>query len=198
MSDTRRMKAWWALLAVGVAGGLAAAAEPPAKGNVEARVKAMLARQFGTSVQPLSDRKPYYLTGDFNGDGRQDVLVLVQSRGSAAAGVTSLNPWHPRASRLPAVGSTGLAILHGSRGGWDAAAPAARFLVTDREFFSTPIWQAPGGSALLSVKKKPRRGTVTPKGARGDVIHVATEAGIDLSLYWDGKTYRIFAPQEEP
>ena len=165
---------------------------------MDARVKAAIARQFGPSIQPLTDRKPYFLTGDFDGDGRGDVLVLVQSSGNAAAGVTPLNPWHPRASRLPAVGNTALAILHGAGGGWDAAAPAGRFLVTDREFFATPIWQAPKGGALIAVKKKPRRGTAVPKGARGDVIRLATEAGIDVTLYWDGKTYRVFTPQEEP
>lgn len=196
MRNTVWMPASLATLAIVTVGRLAGAVETPAKGGGDARVNGAIARQFGASVQPLWDRKPYYLTGDFNGDSLQDDLVLVRTSTSIASGVTLLNPWHPRAARAPGGGGTALAILHGSRRGRDT--PTARFLVTDREFFASPIWQAPAGSALISVKKKPLRGASTPKGARGDLIHLATEAGIDVTLYWDGETYRVFAPQEEP
>jgi hypothetical protein len=33
---------------------------------------------------------------------------------------------------------------------------------------------------------------------RADSINLATEAGIDLRLYWTGKTYKIDEPNEEP
>jgi len=36
------------------------------------------------------------------------------------------------------------------------------------------------------------------KMAMGDTINLATEAGIDVTLYWNGKTYRLDTPQEEP
>jgi hypothetical protein len=33
---------------------------------------------------------------------------------------------------------------------------------------------------------------------KGDAIELGTEAGIDIFLYWDGKRWRLFWPDEEP
>ena len=33
---------------------------------------------------------------------------------------------------------------------------------------------------------------------KGDGIELGTEAGIDILLYWDGKRWKIFAPEEDP
>jgi len=36
------------------------------------------------------------------------------------------------------------------------------------------------------------------KAIRNDVLVVGTEAGIDTALYWTGKGYALFSPDEEP
>jgi hypothetical protein len=75
------------------------------------------------------------------------------------------------------------------------------FLLTDMSgFFDTPIWhQKP---LPLEVAK---RGSKThsefrarEKRIRHDILVLGTEAGIDTALYWNGKTFVLFAPAEEP
>jgi hypothetical protein len=111
-----------------------------------------------------------------------------------------LNPWsiqkppHGRPSGLA------LAVLHGGRKGWDQ--PLGRYLLGDREFFTTPIWQDAAPQGLVGIIRKPRATREgrrrLPRPAKGDAIRIATEAGIDTLLYWDGKTYRLYAPPEVP
>lgn len=159
-------------------------------------------RGFGAGVQVESERKPFFLTGDFNGDTFQDLLVIVRvkQKGELPAGVSIINPWTTARPDFVSGPSLALAIVHGGTNGWDTESPRGLYLLTDPEFFATPIWEDLTQEDLLSVKKKlrgRRRGPV-PLAAKGDAIAVATEAGIDVLLYWDGRTYKLFTPAEEP
>jgi hypothetical protein len=174
-------------------------AMPPAPADVKAAVN----RSFGPSVEPAGDRKPYYWTGDFNGDGVPDMLALVRLKGPTRAlpkDVSALNFWN--AGSLPALSGKepqlALAIIHG---GGAAAAPAGKYLIHSKDFFSTPVWASTSTADLISVVRKgaKRSGAVRlPASARGDAISLATEAGIDTYVYWNGKTYRLFEPTEAP
>lgn len=178
---------------------------PQVNSNVSTKAQAAVQRLFGHDIEPAADRKPYYLTGDFNGDTREDLLVLVRLQGATTSlpkEVRVLNPWGYESKNSPGPSPLALAIVHGASEGWDAQTPLGRFLLADREFFSTPIWEATSQGAPLSLKKKPatrsRRREALPKMAKGDAVGLGTEAGIDIVLYWDGKTYRLYEPQEEP
>ncbi len=83
-------------------------------------------------------------------------------------------------------------IRHGRDGG--------EFLLYDRGYLSSPLWindQLP-----ISVVKRDtaqyRRWQREATGLTGDAIVLPTEAGIDILLYWDGGTYRVFYPNEIP
>ncbi|MGH9580551.1 MAG: hypothetical protein ACRD2R_06115, partial [Terriglobales bacterium] len=75
-----------------------------------------------------------------------------------------------------------------------------RFLLHDDDFFGSPIWHEK--MRPLAVLKKGgndfgawRRDV--PK-LKGDALLLGTEAGIDILLYWDGESYALYWPNEEP
>ncbi len=171
---------------------------------MSAKVQAVVQRLFGPNVDAAADRSPYYVTGDFNDDRREDLLVLVRlkgPRGSLPNEVSVLDPWHLESTPSNAASVLALAVVHGSTEGWDTSTPSGRFLLADKEFFSTPIWEQSAGAPISLMKKHltmPARRVVLPKMAKGDAVGLGTEAGIEIVLYWDGKTYRIYEPKEEP
>ena len=171
--------------------------------NLSTRIQTVVQRLFGAGVEPATERNPYYLTGDFNGDTREDLLILVRlnSMSNLPHEVRVLNPWGYESENSTKPSTLALAIIHGSSDGWDTLAPMGRFLLVDREYFSTPIWEGSQDSPL-SLKRRRLSGSkgrvVLPKMAKGDAVSLGTEAGIDIVLYWDGKTYRIYQPREEP
>ncbi|HEX8652213.1 MAG TPA: hypothetical protein VF708_15335 [Pyrinomonadaceae bacterium] len=173
--------------------------------NTAAKAEAAILRLFGAGIEVAKDRKPYFLTGDFNGDSRHDLIALIhlkQAKSSLPKGVVVLNPWGYERKNSQGTSDLALVIIHGAAAGWDTQTPAGRYLLTDRDYFSTPIWEEPGGSNLLSLRKKrPPRGSraeAAPGMARGDAVAIPTEAGIDIYLYWNGKTYKVYEPAEEP
>jgi hypothetical protein len=173
--------------------------------NTAAKAEAAVLRLFGAGIEVAKDRKPYFLTGDFNGDSRQDLIALIhlkQAKSSLPKEVVVLNPWGYERKNSQGTSDLALVIIHGAAAGWDTQTPAGRYLLTDRDYFSTPIWEEPGGSNLLSLRKKRRprggRAEAAPRMAKGDAVAIPTEAGIDIFVYWDGKTYKVYAPAEEP
>jgi hypothetical protein len=159
--------------------GAAAAARRPA-GREEAALASALDGR--ARLMPRSA-----LSGDFDGDGRRDVLAIVRCSGAPPRTVTLLNPFQPKNRPRAAAGSLALAVRHGD---------GRAYLLADRDFFATPIWNGKL-DGLVSLRPRPRKGQ-EPRGARGDVVRVGTEAGIDVTLFWDGRTYRLFTPAETP
>lgn len=175
--------------------------------DTAAKAEAAVLRLFGANVEIAKDKKPYFLTGDFNGDSRQDLIVLIHLKGAKSSlpkEVVVLNPWGYEGKGAQASSDLALAVVHGTSAGWDTQTPAGRYLLADRDYFATPTWEGPtpDGVSLLSLRKKrPARGSkaeAAPRMARGDAVAIPTEAGIDIYLYWDGKTYKVFEPAEEP
>jgi hypothetical protein len=209
--------AWFALITCLIAGNMIYTAEaadttptisvPPLTSQAtdpSSKVQSAVKRLFGPSVEAAADRNPYYLTADFNGDRQEDVMVLVRLKGTTGTlpkEVVVLNPWGYDSKNPGASSPLGLAIVHGSREGWDTQTPLERFLLSDKSYFSTPIWESTSQGAPLSIRKRrfgSGRRVAPPKMAKGDAVALGTEAGIDILLYWDGKTYKIYEPQEEP
>ncbi len=172
-------------------------------GNKAAEAQSTITRLLGKSVEVATEHKSHILVGDFNGDTFSDLLVLTKlktARSGLPKNVKVLNPWGYESKDSSGTSGLALVIIHGTSAGWDSSNSPGTYLLTDRDFFSTPIWEAKQDGLLSVVKKSAKRGKRLSSGkmAMGDTINLATEAGIDVTLYWDGKTYRLDTPQEEP
>src|SRR5258705_2702597 len=107
--------------------------------NQSAMVMKALQVSFGPALDAAAEFNPFYLTGDFNGDGMQDLLVLVRiklKRSQLPKDVRVVNPFYADPSYGPAYPDDpvtrtrrGFAIIHGSKSGWNALSPLAKFLL---------------------------------------------------------------------
>jgi hypothetical protein len=173
--------------------------------NQTAGVTEALKASFGSALEAVTAFNPFYLTGDFNGDGAQDIVIVARikgRRGDLPPDVKVLNPFYrvagPAYPTDPAAKPTlAFAIIHGTKAGWKNAPMAEKFLLVGE----SPILIMENDRAtgrpedaknLMEIKSKlgKRRGaTWPPAAARGDSIILETEA-INSILYWNGKTYR--------
>jgi hypothetical protein len=174
------------------------------KVSQSAVVTKALATSFGPALEPVTGFRPFYLTGDFNGDGMPDLLVVVlikRRRSELPKDVRVLNPFYndrsygPNYPTDPAAKPTlAFAVIHGTKAGWKTSESAGKFLLVgpspilimeyDREK-SDPN----GGIELKRKRSTPRKGGWPPAAAKGDSIYLPTE-GSDSILYWNGTTYR--------
>ena len=167
-------------------------------------------KHFGTTVEAVTSFQPFYVVGDFNGDGVPDLAAVVRlkaRRQALSAGVKLLNPFERGAAikfpNNPADDNKlAVAIVHS----WSSPAPAARLLLLGE----SPILILQNARALSSepndrlnlIGLRSRRtkrtgGVILPQGSKGDVILLATEVGGDGLLYWNGRTYLWEEPAED-
>jgi len=171
----------------------------------ESDVIEALNASFGTAVEPVTAFNPFYLRGDFNGDGAEDILIVVRMKGRRIVlpkGVRTSDPfgYGPKTTLSPSNNQVtlALAIIHGSRAGWKTAPVAGKFLL----FGESPVLilendraaaEPDARNKLMEIihKRGARaRGAIRPPAAaKGDSILLGTEAA-DSILYWNGKTYR--------
>lgn len=145
--------------------------------------------------------RPLAWQGDFNRDGLPDraELVSIAPGFRPAPGMQLANPWDKRPPTLRAGGEPlALLVTHDAKEG-----ACRRFLLVHRDFFATPLWSAfaAGAPAVsLAAAGTPAHADWRrqARALRGDGIVLATEAGIDILLYWKGNGYVVFWPDEEP
>jgi len=171
-----------------------------------APVTEALKTSFGSSLEAVTGFNPFYLTGDFNGDGAQDILIVVRLKGRRSelpSDAKILNPFYRAGEPIfpvdPAAKPTlAFAIIHGTHAGWKTPQPAAKFLLlgespvlileNDRAT-SGHSEDAKGLMEIVSKRGKRRAASRPPAAAKGDSILLGTEAAESI-LYWNGKTYR--------
>jgi hypothetical protein len=150
---------------------------------------------FGDRVAPIANEPAPYASADFDGDGAADTVTVVSvAAGKTLPGDVTVVPnlwasssWHAAQGTKRA-----LAIVVGK--------DHRKFLIVDPDYFDTPIWtekQLP-----LAVAKRGSKDfkyfQSQEKHIKNDVLVLGTEAGIDTALYWDGKSFELFEPNEEP
>jgi hypothetical protein len=150
---------------------------------------------FGPTVEVITDTKPYYLLGDFNGDGNQDVAVVVSAvrgrfelskRGVQYVDVDPASKTN--GSRLDPtkdmdVGCFGIALVHGTATGWDSPAEGDTYFFY--ECFAPFRLVRKGGTI-----RRERGAEGPPPELKGDAIMLDLENGGRTLIYWDGSTYR--------
>jgi hypothetical protein len=165
-----------------------------------------LKTSFGSSLEAVTAFNPFYLTGDFNGDGAQDIVIVARikgQRGDLPPDVKVYNPFERPKAVFPADPlanpTLALAIIHGSRPGWQTPPALEKFLL----FGESPVLILNHGrvtsgdpNAVKNLMELLRKGSRRlrnlgwpPAAAKGDSIVLGTEA-TDSILYWNGKNYR--------
>jgi hypothetical protein len=117
----------------------------------------------------LTDNNPYYLRGDFDGDGKPDYALSVRSK-MGGMGV------------LVCAGNGALFLLGSGIGG-------SQFSNMPQDNFLAPQWAVYGKqevSALAAFQSNVPRPVPA---VRGESIAMIWEDGISL-IYWDGSTFR--------
>jgi len=195
------------LVAIG-ASALTAQTSAPKKASPSqtAAIAEVLRASYGSTVEAVTGFKPFYVSGDFNGDGAQDILVVVRIKGPRSdlpGDVKLYNPFERPKAIFPADPAANptlaLAIIHGSRPGWQTPPALENFLLLG----SSPVLILNYARATSSepqdrkdlmelMKKRAKRrpgDDWPPPAAKGDSIVLGTEA-TDSILYWNGKNYR--------
>jgi hypothetical protein len=175
---------------------LLSAASTSAQAPTPAILGEAVQKSFGSVVEAVTYSKPFYLTGDINGDRVQDLIIVVRVKGnrsSLAKDVRVLNPFAPEAGITfptnPArENKFAIAVIHS----WKNSPTAGKFLlIGDSPILilenSRPTSGPEAGDMKLMARNTRRRDF--PRAAKGDVILLVTEVGGDSQLYWNGKTY---------
>jgi hypothetical protein len=149
---------------------------------------------FGDRIASVANQPAPYASADFDGDGVADTVTVVSvAAGKALPGdVTVIASLWPSSWRANQATSRALAI--------DLGMQHRKFLITGPAYFDSPMWnekQLPLSVARRDSKPY-REFQAREKRIQNDVLVLGTEAGIDTALYWNGKTFALFEPAEEP
>ncbi len=133
------------------------------------------------------------LAADFDGDRVADEFTLTRDAAKVArqAGLRTAEPW-----RMPDQAKTspkGLGFIL-------RLTQTSQTWLLHGAFLTSPMWTEPKPPVEI-ITKKDRRYRAWKKqvpGLRADALQVGTEAGIDILLYWNGKRWDVFWPDESP
>lgn len=120
-------------------------------------------KQFDKKYRLSHHLNPYYLRGDFNGDGRADIAVLVERLADGKQGIAI---FHAGESLIRVVGA-GFPLGPGGD-----------------DFSWMDVWQVyPKGPVEQGVEE------ADPPTLRGEALWVEKSESASAIIYWDGKKY---------
>jgi hypothetical protein len=135
-------------------------APEPARDIPEAVTRAITNGSLGRDYNVSFQVKPFYLRGDFNGDGKADVTVLAKQRSTGKVGIAIING---ATDKVTVVGA-GNAIGNGG---------------DDFEWMdSWRVYSKGNAASRASVPK-----------LRGDALLVSKSEAASALIYWNGKRY---------
>lgn len=125
---------------------------------------------------------------DVNGDGIKDNLKLIKNLKKGCIVKKAFSPWTDGAEKKDITLRSSAIII---------ATKNKMHIIYDDE---TPsILETSAIDKITTVPRSIISKEVSDlKVAKGDVVIIPTESGIDSYLYWDGIQYQTFFPNEEP
>lgn len=139
---------------------VALASIPP--GVLEALGKAGVAAKFSISAH----LNPFYIQGDFNGDGKLDCAILVRNRAS---------------------GKLGVAIVHMGKKNVSIIGAGTAFGIGSDDFAWMDAWYAyPRGKVYRGADEDP------PPTLKGDALMLIKMESASGLAYWDGTHYKWY------
>ena len=129
----------------------------------EAVKKALTKGSPGKEYDPSFRINPSYLEGDFNGDGKMDVAVLVKERST---------------------GKLGIAIVHGTTGKVTILGAGIGIGNGGDDFEWMDSWHVYSKTRAAHASDK----TSVPR-LRGDALLVEKSEAASALIYWNGKRY---------
>jgi len=160
-------------------------------------IAALIPHYFGASAL-ADERNDFYIRGDFNGDGIDDIAVLFKPGKvlSAAEQVKTSTPWIAADNTQQGAYHTSLAIINGTKDGMLSHSAQVFALLDYTGVLETPSFQ------LIVVKHNdddyPEYVSLLPVQTKSDLLVLPTEAGIDTYIYWDNSSYHLKVPQSSP
>jgi len=149
------------------------------------------AGQFGQNIVPNQKIQNSVMTGDFNGDGKEDTLCIltINIKFKPRKECKIADPWGDTPIR-----SKGEHMAIGIKNSGPAKRGISLFILHNASFFSTSIWDN-SELPLTIVKKdseKYKLWTAKVPGLKFDAVELGTEAGKTILLYWIGSKYALY------
>jgi len=140
---------------------------------------------------------------DFNGDGVTDSIYYTDVVGDIS-GLSSVNLFQPwlKMDKQKQGAKTAIVIIHGYASSTENSLPAGVSLpvvIHDKNDISVLDTAAMLQSEV--IKKELIAQLEEPElsaRAKGDIILIPTEAGIDSFIYWDGSSYQLYEVIDMP
>ena len=166
--------------------------------NNSATVVKLINKFLAKQVALKKNASPSFKLGDFNGDGLEDIAVLVTpiSKPIESAQIKVSMPWVYPSTTQSTKYHKSLAIFQNSGSDW-LSDKTRIFIMLD----TTGVLETPSFKLLVSNKSDKNYSehkNMLPVKTNSDLIILPTEAGIDTYIYWDKGTYKLFEPEEIP